>query len=77
VLRELAKCKLDLVGVPVTVGDNGDSELAGVYTFFCESENAGHRLGACFFLRKRIVSALKRVEFVSDTCRYFADRPLV
>jgi hypothetical protein len=50
--------------------DKGDTEPAGDYTFFYGNGNADYHLGTGFFLHKRIISAVKRVEFVCDRMSY-------
>jgi hypothetical protein len=41
-----------------------------VEAFSMERGNENHELGTRFFVHKRIVSAVKRVEFVSDMMSY-------
>jgi hypothetical protein len=55
VSRELAKCKLDLVGVQEVGSDKGNTEPADDYNFFCGSGNVVHHLGTSFFVHKRII----------------------
>jgi hypothetical protein len=59
--KEISKYKLDLVGVQEVRWDRGGTEPAGENTFF---------YGKGFFIRKKIISAVKRIEFVSDRLSY-------
>jgi exonuclease III len=70
VSRELARYKLDLVGVHGVRWEGCGTEPAGEYTFLYGKGNENHELGTGFFVHKRIVSAVKRAEFVSDRMSY-------
>jgi hypothetical protein len=48
-LRERARYRLDLVGLPVR-WEGGGSEPVGEYTFFNGKANENHELGTGFFL---------------------------
>jgi hypothetical protein len=65
VAEGLATSKLDLVGVQEVRWDKGGTEPAGEYTFFNGKGNQNHELGTSFFVHKRIISAVKREEFIS------------
>jgi hypothetical protein len=66
--EEISKFKLDLVGVQKFRWDGGGTEPAGEYIFFCGKGNETYEIDSgFFFVNKRIMSAFKKVEFVSDT----------
>jgi hypothetical protein len=57
---------LDLVGVREVRWDGGGTGPADEYTFLYAKGNENRKLGIDFFILKRIISAVKRVEFVSE-----------
>jgi exonuclease III len=70
VARELQKYKLDLVGVQEVRWEKGGTERAEDCTFFLGQGNGDHQLGTGCLIHKRIVSAVRRVEFISDRMSY-------
>jgi hypothetical protein len=74
VAEEISKYKLDLVGVREAIWNGGGNEPAGKYMFFYGKGNENHELGTGFFVHKRIMTAVKRVEFVSGRMSYIIVR---
>jgi exonuclease III len=71
---ELAKYKLDLVGVQEIRWEKEGTVRAREYTFFYGKGQEKYQLGTGFFVHQRRVSAIKRVGFVSDRMSYIVLR---
>jgi hypothetical protein len=54
------------VGVQEVRWEKGGTERTEDYTFFYGQGNGDHQLGTGIFVHKRIISAVRRVEFISD-----------
>ena len=74
--RELQRYKLDLVGLQEARWDKEGTITAGDYNIFYERGNKNHQLGTGFFVHQRIVSAVKKGEFVSNRLSYIVLRGL-
>jgi hypothetical protein len=70
VATELSKYKLHVMGVQDVRWDRNGTEPIGNYMFCFGKGNENYDLGTGFFVHKRIISAVKRVGFLSDRMLY-------
>jgi hypothetical protein len=54
IVREIGKCKLELVGIQEVRWEKGSTDQAEDYAFLFGEGNEGHQLGKGFFIHKKI-----------------------
>ena len=64
------------MGVQEVRWDTGGTVRAGDFNVFCGKRNENHQLETGVFVHYRIVSAVERVEFLSDRVSYIVLRGL-
>jgi hypothetical protein len=69
-VSELVKYNLDLVAVQQIKWVEGGGQPADDCTFFYGNGNANHHLGTGFFIHKRLILGVKRVEFIIGRISY-------
>jgi hypothetical protein len=74
VAEEISKYKLDLLGVQKVRRDRSGTEPVAECIFLYGKGNENHELGTGFFVHKRIILAVKRIEFISDRKSYIKQR---
>jgi hypothetical protein len=67
----------DLVGVQEVRWEVSGTDRAGEYTSFYGKRNENHEFGTVLFVQERIISAVKKVEFVSDRIKKQTPWPLL
>jgi hypothetical protein len=68
--ERVSEFKLELMGVQDVRREGGGTEPAGENTFFYGNWNDNYELRASFLVHKRIISAITRINFVSDRMSY-------
>ena len=69
--RELARCKLDLVGVQEVRWDKGGTVRAGDYNFFCGKVNENHQLYQNFFYTPEYYQQLREKSMLVIGCHIY------